>query len=467
MPVSRARGLRRRIPPKWYLHPNFKRSYEMNSGKITSYGAPLAGLLQVCLLTVLFVPTAADAATAIEDDPDYRYQPNSFCGACHQEQLRDYSQSMMGQTPHDKVFQQFYLGLNAKGEKDGVGYKGVHPDEPGDCGNCHTPDTVLDEGHEVDVMEAIDKGSQGISCDFCHTVADVRLIKDPDTGRYDTDINHTVTRARGKTKRGPFADAESPVHETALSPIHLKSEFCAMCHLNQEHLLSLSTYSDWKTAYDQGTVTQQCQECHMPSGGEDRPIALGGKVRKADTIRRHLFHGGHSRDMLNKAATLQLRVYEQNGQLVAESEVTNSGAGHTLPGGATLRNILLVVEAHDAAGQPLAHVGGKSETLPPLAGLGTAERDYAGHPGKMYARPFVTTDGTVPAGGFNADHELFDTRIRPRETDRTTFHFALPEQGGAVVQARLIYRWTYKPMADRKGWALEDVEMARQRAMLE
>ncbi|TCK17980.1 cytochrome c554/c'-like protein [Thiogranum longum] len=413
-------------------------------------------------LAVLFFSIPVFAANEVKDDPAYQYQPNSYCGACHQEQLRDYSQSMMGKTPHDKVFQQFYLGLNAKGEKDGMGYKGFHPDEPGDCANCHTPDVVLNEGHEVDLTEAIDKGSQGISCDFCHTVADVRVIRDPDTGRYTTDINHVVTRARGDTKRGPYDDAVSPAHKTVMSPIHLKSEFCAMCHLNQEHLLSISTYADWKAAYDKGAVTQQCQECHMPTGGKDRPVAIGGKVRKAETIRRHLFHGGHSKDMLDKAATLKLEAGKKDGVLVVDASVTNSGAGHTLPGGATLRNIILVVDAQDAAGNHLQHLGGKQEKLPPLAGVGNTERDFAGHPGKMFARPFVTKTGMVPAGGFNADHELFNTRIPPRETDHSTFHFTLPEKGAIKVTARLIYRWTYKPMADKKGWDLEDIEMTRQ-----
>lgn len=413
-------------------------------------------------LTILLFSIPLLAAGTVVDDPNYQYQPNGFCGACHQEQLADYSQSMMGKTPHDKVFQQFYLGLNAGGEKDGMGYKSIHPDEPGDCANCHTPDIVLNEGQEMDLMQAIDKGSQGISCDFCHTVADVKVIHDPATGRYTTDINRVATRARGNTKRGPYDDAVSPAHNTALSPIHSKSEFCAMCHLNQEHLLSISTYADWKKAYDKGVVTQQCQECHMPTGGKDRPVAIGGKIRKADTIRRHLFHGGHSEDMLVKAATLKLQAHKKADMLVVDASVTNSGAGHTLPGGATLRNIILVVDAQDANGNHLQHQGGKQEKLPPLAGVGETARDFSGYPGKMFARPFVTETGMAPAGGFNADHELFNTRIPPGETDHSTFHFALPESGGGKVSARLIYRWTYKPMADKKDWTLEDIEMVRQ-----
>ncbi len=413
-------------------------------------GLPLAGLVLV---------GAASAAPV--DDPAYHYKPNSYCGSCHKEQLRDYSRSMMGKTPHDQVFQQFYLGLDAKGRKDGMGYKALHPDEPGDCANCHTPDMVLNAGHEVDLMDAIAAGSQGISCDFCHTVTDVKVIRDPKTGRYQTAITRVVRRARGDTKGGPYRDAVSPAHKTAYSPIHTRSEFCAMCHLNQEHLLSLSTYADWKQAYDKGVVKRQCQDCHMPTGGKDRPVALGGPVRKAATIHRHLFHGGHFADQVKKAATLGVAGRIQGKQLLVDVRVTNSGAGHTMPDGATLRNILLVVEAYDDAGRPLRHTGGPRETLPPLAGRGKGPRDLAGHPGKMFARPFVTRKGTVPAGGFNADHVLFDTRIRPRETDHSVYHFAAPRSGHARVVVRLVYRWTYKPMADRKGWRLDDLPMAR------
>ena len=416
------------------------------------------GVLLAMLPFTAPAPAQAQDASAI-DDPAYKYLPNAFCGACHTEQLADYSQSMMGKTPHDKVFRQFYLGLNAKGKKDGMGYKAAHPDEPGDCGNCHTPDVVLNEGHEVDIDEAIAKGSQGISCDFCHTVTDVKITRDPKTGRYDTDIVHTVKRARGTTKHGPFKDAQSPAHQTAYSPIHTKSEFCAMCHLNQEHLLSLSTYADWKTAYDKGVVKKQCQECHMPTGGKDRPIALGGKVRKAETIRRHLFHGGHDPAQLKKAATLRIETHGQNGRLVVDAWVTNSGAGHQMPDGATLRNIILSIDARDGNGQPLKHLGGASEKLPPLAGKGKDPRDLGGKPGRMFARPFVTKSGMVPSGGFNADHELFDTRIPPRETDHSIYHFALPKHGKASIDARLLYRWTYRPMAVKKGWKLDDIVM--------
>ena len=84
----------------------------------------------------------------------------------------------------------------------------------------------------------------------------------------------------------------------------------------------------------------------------------------------------------------------------------------------------------------------------------------------MFARPFVTRTGQVPAGGFNADHELFDTRIPPRQTDRSRYHFALPGDGAVRVKARLIYRWAYKPLADRKGWKMPDLPMTEKEIAL-
>lgn len=91
----------------------------------------------------------------------------------------------------------------------------------------------------------------------------------------------------------------------------------------------------------------------------------------------------------------------QCGELVVDAAVTNSGAGHTLPGGVTLRNIILVVEARDRTGHLLKHLGGKQEKLPPLAGVGDTSRDLSGRPGKMFARHFVTKTGMVPAGVLN------------------------------------------------------------------
>ena len=80
----------------------------------------------------------------------------------------------------------------------------------------------------------------------------------------------------------------------------------------------------------------------------------------------------------------------------------------------------------------------------------------------MFARPFVTKSGKVPTGGFNADHILFDTRIDPGQTAHRSFHFKRPTSRHAEVRVRLIYRWAFKPLVDKKGWKMDDIVIADQ-----
>lgn len=424
-----------------------------------------SSILCTCLALLGYsvgIAMPALSMAAPDDDPAYTYASNETCGACHQEKLKDYAASMMGQTPHDQIFRQFYAAVNAKGEADGIGFRAFQPQGASDCASCHTPDVVLDAGREQSLEDAIKLGSKGISCDFCHTIKDVHVRFDAKSMRYDTRVWKTIERARGDIKRGPLADAVSPFHQTKFSPIHTQSEFCAACHINQEHLLSLDTYDTWKKAFDKGTVKQSCQQCHMPTGGADRPIAIGGPVRSGSSIHRHFFHGGHNADMVKKAATLKAHAKRSGNELIVEADVTNSGAGHTFPAGATLRNVILLVDASTDDGKPLAHSGSKRELLPPLAGTGKSAGDFGGHVGAMFARPFSTRNGKVPAGGFNADHALFDTRIRPRETAHRVFHFRVPASESAQVRVRLLYRWAYKPLVDKKGWAMDDIVIADQ-----
>jgi len=224
-------------------------------------------------------------------------------------------------------------------------------------------------------------------------------------------------------------------------------------------LLKSNQAVDWKKSYDAGKVNKQCQECHMPTGGKDRAIAVGGKIRDAATIHQHLFHGGHNAAMVQKAAKLEIKSQRQGNTIIVDANVTNIGAGHPIPGGATLRNILLVIEVRDSQGHLLSHTGGKKERLPPLAGKGKAAGNYAGQAGKMFARPFATKTGMVPAGGFNADHILFDTRIWPGDTDHSVYHFKTEMSGPVSIKARLIYRWAFKPLVDKKGWQQTDILM--------
>ena len=397
----------------------------------------------------------------------------AYCGGCHTRIYKEWQSSTMAKDINNPVVYQFYTGTNGKGEKDGLGFQGMRPGEAGDCADCHVPQLVLDEaakGKAVDLGVAMkEKLDHGISCNFCHTVSDVHIRQDAQ-GRFDTRITHTVTQDKSGAKLGPFKDAKSPAHPTRYSALHRDSKLCAICHLNQEKFLSMSTYKDWLDAYQAGKTRQTCQGCHMPLHEEPVELAVGGPKREG--VRAHTFVGAHDPEMLAKALSLDVQTRVAGDELVITTTVKNVGAGHKVPGAGPIRNVILKIDAIDSDGKPLPYVGDKKGLLPPLAGMGNPKtkkrdaQDWAGMPGKMYAKVYKTKvipklgRAMVGVGGFAAQELAFDTCLKPQQSDTTTYRFKLPKGSDKVqVKARLVYRWAFKPLADRKGWKLEDRPM--------
>jgi hypothetical protein len=139
----------------------------------------------------------------------------------------------------------------------------------------------------------------------------------------------------------------------------------------------------------------------------------------------------------------------------------NTNAGHRIPTGETFRNILLLVEASDEKGEPLKQVSGGK--VPEWGGTGPrAEGYYAGLPGKGFALVYADAQGNINVPFWKAVRVISDNRIRPRNTDESVYAFERPKGKGPAevrVTARLIYRKTFKPLADAKGWKLEDIVM--------
>jgi len=83
--------------------------------------------LGIAMTTIDLRPAISQTPSADTDDPHYQYMDNETCGSCHQEKLQDYQSSLMGQTPHDKVFRLFYAAVNATGKPDGIGFRTFKP----------------------------------------------------------------------------------------------------------------------------------------------------------------------------------------------------------------------------------------------------------------------------------------------------------------------------------------------------
>lgn len=403
-----------------------------------------------------------------------------YCGMCHTRIYQEWKSSAMGKDLANPHVYQFYTGTNGTGQKDGIGFQPFTHGATGDCADCHVPQLTLDQhrqGREVDLGVAIrDHLDDGISCNFCHTMAHADIKRTPD-GRYETRIFDTVTQDASGAKYGPLKDAHSPAHPTIYSPLHQDSALCGVCHLNQEKFLSISTYADWKEDYDSGKTHDTCQSCHMPTHKGKVEVAVGGPPR--DGVPMHTFIGANDPELLRKALDLKLEARVEGRVLVVRTTVENVGAGHRAPGSGPIRNIILKIDASGPDGAALKYVGEPMGLLPSLAGTGNPATgvkdalDWAGLPGKMYAKAYQSA--TMPngrkmigVGGFAADSILFDTTLKPLEPDVAEFRFALPDgvSGEANVKASLSYRWVFKTLADAKGWTLDYRPMRQAKQMV-
>jgi len=297
------------------------------------------------------------------------------------------------------------------------------------CAWCHAP-TALVTG-DYDLHRPITK--EGVSCDFCHTVADVDLGK-PD---------HPFDLKPGKVKRGPLEYAKVPFHETAYSTLHKASPLlCAACHeyTNALGVRVLSTYSEWKTG-PYPARGETCQECHMP-------LVPGRTVREGlpSTPRRinlHRMVGGSEATRVRGGLELRIAALDIAG-LSADVQVvvSNTGAGHAVPGGLSSKSLILAVGVETASGE-MMHRG---------------ERVYRRELKDAQNRPLVSiADFFLKAASVGED-----TRLKPRESRTERFTVPLPEGWKAIV-ARLEYRDASDPKAGPKTTLVTEVRRGRGR----
>ncbi len=444
---------------------------------------PLQRIARLRAVFVSMLAFAGLSAQAYEPAQPGSFDDPQFCGSCHQRIYKEYSQSVMGTDLQNPIVYQFFTATNAKGEKDGMGYQGFFPGQPGDCAQCHVPKLVLKEhkaGRAVDLGQAIrDKADFGISCSYCHTVQNVKVIKEGD--RYKTGPIHTVTLDESGAIHGPRKGVKAAPFEIKVNPVLKTAEFCSQCHLNQEEghaktrnegkgVLAISTYEDWKKLYDAGIVKQTCQECHMPLLPGKQEIAVGAPKRYG--ARAHTFVGAHDPATLQSSVTMDVDTQIVGDELVVKTVVENVGAGHSIPGSGPIRAVLLKLDVFDAEGNLLRYTGDKSGLLHPLAGMGnpkTGERgpqDWGGMPGRFYGKPLQsppdpkTGQPRLGVGGFQAEKIAFDTTLKPFTPDRGEFRFKLPPGKAPVkVVARLVYRWATIGLANAKGWKVDDRPM--------
>jgi hypothetical protein len=348
----------------------------------------------------------------------------------------------------------------------GPGFKLDFPASAGNCAACHLPAAAAGAPYDTDPNTVTGVGKEGVACDFCHKIWAAKL--DPRTGLpYPNTPGVLSAELRRPSKGhqlfiGPYDDV-APGEDT-FSPLQNQSQICAPCHFGQFWGVQVyNSFGEWlESPYADPIKGQTCQDCHMPRRGINRfaRFGAGALARDPKSIFSHLMPGAADAPLLQDTATLGLAAWQDGSAVHVKAVVTNQKAGHHIPTDHPARNILLVISATDAAGRALPLVSGPR--IPDWGGQGSEPTDYAGQPGRGYAKILeeLWTEIAPTAAYWNPTVLREDTRLAALATDVSEYAFRAPPEGGPVkVEARLIFRRAFKSLARMKRWEVPDIVM--------
>lgn len=352
----------------------------------------------------------------------------------------------------------------------GPGYKLDFPDTAGNCAACHVPVAAAKPGgaYIADPNRLSPIEADGIFCEFCHKIGDVRL--DPVTGLPYPNMPGVLSIRLYRPEEGQqlfFGNFDDVTRRVSYLPLEEESAFCAPCHFGVFwDTLVYNSFGEWlESPYSDPETGQTCQDCHMPIAGYDYFVfpEKGGLIRDPNRIFSHLMPGAADVELLQNAVTLTTTARLEGDTVVVQVNITNDKTGHHVPTDSPLRHLILLVQARDEQERVLPLQNGPS--IPEWAGVGDPQRGYyAGLPGKIFARVLEESWTEVaPTGAYwNPTRVLSDNRLAAFTTDTSLYTFAAPDEGATTVEVRLLFRRAFIELMDQKGWDVPDITMAQQ-----
>jgi hypothetical protein len=367
----------------------------------------IATQLGAAAVLLLFAASGDGAAGGPAPAGAAPYAPARECAECHRTIHKYWSESQHARAAESPAFRAALAAVTA-GAADAAARRR-------ECAWCHVPTALVTGDWAAEGAVA----REGVTCDFCHTVSGVTLSRK----------GNPFDLEPGPVKRGPMEYAKTPAHQTAYSVLHKSSALlCASCHEYTNPLGApvLSTFSEW----DAGPYPangQTCQECHMPLvPGDTVEEALQPTQRR---INLHLMTGGGEGGRMAVGLDLRLASVAIGARSAdVEVVVSNTGVGHSAPGGLSTKSLVLAVGV-DAGGPELEH---------------RRERVYRREMRDAEGRTLSTAAGMFLKAASVGE----DSRLRPKESRTERFTVPLPEGWKAVV-ARLEYRDASDPAAPK------------------
>jgi len=351
----------------------------------------------------------------------------------------------------------------------GPGYQLDFPATAGNCAACHAPAAAIDAPYSTDPSQVTGVGTEGVACDFCHKVSDIRL--DPDTGLPYANMPGVLSFEYRRPSEdhqffsGPYDDVGFEGSEDTFVPLQTESQYCAACHFGSFWNVTVyNSFGEWlDSPYSDPETGKTCQDCHMPPVGVTQ-VADHEQSMERDpaTIFSHQMPGAADEELLQNTAKLGLHAERDSGQIVVTVDVTNTKVGHHIPTDSPLRQILVVVTATDAQNDALPLAEGP--VLPDWAG------DLQGMPGVYFAKILqeIWTEAMPTGAYWNPTRVVEDTRLAAFETNISTYTFDTPDEVGSItVEARLIFRRAFYDLMQQKGWDVPDILMEQEQLTIE
>jgi hypothetical protein len=283
------------------------------------------------------------------------------------------------------------------------------------------------------------RAAEGVTCALCHQATPATDM----VGNGSLQLATNLAALPATVLDQLSLRAAPGVHKSALlRPVIQQAELCGSCHnlrLPNNGVALEPTFDEWQASpYPARGVT--CQNCHFPqvAGAKANTSSLA-TVGAHGTVPGALSSlPGLAADekLLRKAAALEARLApdpDDSTKLIATVIVTNTGAGHHLPTGASdLRQLWLKLTLRDGTGQVLWASG----VLDQYGTLDPSTIQFRKVLGDAHGQPIDLHRVWV------ATQILSDTSLLPFEARMITYPIGLPPAPSSplTLTVRLLYR---------------------------